>query len=184
MYAGMVLSDKAVAFESLFRNYRKRAWAFAYRLCGNREDADDLLQDASVRAFRAFDSFDRTRSFERWFYRILDNQFKDRLRARKRAIVVSLDSPVFEDDEKTTEIPDDRNDPEELLMRQVTDERILTALARVPVPFRQTLIHTDVEGHSYEETAAIMGCSIGTVRSRLHRGRKLMRQGLIAQRAR
>jgi RNA polymerase sigma-70 factor (ECF subfamily) len=176
-------SQKDVTFEALVKEHYRKAYAFAYRMTGNREDAEDLTQDAFLRAYRALDRYDRSRPFERWLFRIIANLFVDNLRSRPRQAPLSLDSPLEGNDGDSlfSEIPDEAADPARHLMRNVMDERLQEALNRLPDAFRQTVLLTDVEGMSYDEAAEVLGCAVGTIRSRLHRARVLMRNMLIGK---
>jgi RNA polymerase sigma-70 factor (ECF subfamily) len=176
------LSKPKREFDNLVRRYHKQAYNIAYRLTGNHTDAEDLTQEAFVRAFRFFDNYRRDLPFENWLYRIMSNLFVDDLRRRPKARVQSLDAPVGNDATSESnaflEIPDTREEPERVVLHEELDERIQKALASLPADFRMTVILADIEGMSYEEISETMGCSLGTVRSRLHRGRKLLRNKL------
>ena len=167
-------------FDRLLREHHRRAFSFAYRLTGNREDAEDLTQDAFLRAYRAFDRYDHDRPFDRWLYRIITNLFIDRLRSRPRTTPLSLDAPLegIDGEQVLGEIADDTTDPSRMVMRDVMDERLQAALDRLPPQFRETVVMTDIEGLSYEEAAQLLGCAVGTIRSRLHRARVMMRDAL------
>jgi RNA polymerase sigma-70 factor (ECF subfamily) len=166
-------------FDRLVQRYHKQAYNIAYRLTGNHTDAEDLTQEAFLRAFRFFDNYRRDLPFENWLYRIMSNLFVDELRRRPKARVQSLDAPVGGDATSESnaflEIPDSRENPERVVLHEELDEQIQKALATLPPDFRMTVILADIEGMSYEEISETMRCSLGTVRSRLHRGRKLLR---------
>jgi RNA polymerase sigma-70 factor (ECF subfamily) len=109
----------------------------------------------------------------------MSNVFVDMLRRRPKAQIRSLDQPIStEDGEALLEVADTSDGPEDLLMSQEMDSRIQFALNSIPPDFRLAVVYADIEGLSYEEIADAMSCSIGTVRSRLHRGRKLLRDRL------
>lgn len=167
-------------FESLVARTKRQAYNMAYRLTGNRDDAEDLAQEAYLRAYRSFDKYNRTLPFENWFFRILSNLFVDGLRRKPKQMPLSLDQPLIENAESDyrLEVPDPAGDPEEQILKDVMDERIQCALARLPKEFRTAVILCDVEEMSYEEIARTMATSIGTVRSRIHRGRRLLRKYL------
>lgn len=166
-------------FDDLVRRYHRHAYNVAYRLVGNRSDAEDLTQEAFVRAYRFFDRYNRAMPFENWLYRIVSNVFIDEWRRRPKYRSQSLDQPVGEEgSQMRLEIPDAAADPENVLMLQSVDEPLQRALNALPADFRQAVILADIEGMSYEEVAEAMRCSVGTVRSRLHRGRKMMRNRL------
>lgn len=176
-------SDHA-EFEKLVERTQRQAYNMAYRMTGNHDDAEDLTQEAYLRAYRSFQTYNRKLPFESWFFRILSNLFIDLLRRRPKQKPLSLDQPVEGeegDDNLLLQIPDEMADPERNLMEQVMDERLQAALAALPKPFRVAVLLCDVEGKSYEEIAEIMGSSIGTVRSRIHRGRLQLRKAMESQ---
>jgi RNA polymerase sigma-70 factor (ECF subfamily) len=151
----------------------------AYRMTGNRDDADDLTQEAYLRAYRSFDKYDRALPFENWFFRILSNLFVDKLRRKPKQTPLSLDQSLTNadgDDDFTLEVPDEASNPETQLLKDVLNEKLQNALAALPRDFRTAVLLCDVEGLSYEEIAKAMNTSIGTVRSRIHRGRLMLRK--------
>jgi RNA polymerase sigma-70 factor (ECF subfamily) len=166
-------------FDELVQRYHKQAYNIAYRMTGNQADAEDLTQEAFIRAFRFFGQYKRELPFDSWLYKIMSNVFVDTLRRRPKAQIRSLDQPIStEDGEATLEVPDTAAGPEETVLSFEMDHRIQRALDSIPEDFRLAVIYADIEGLSYEEIADAMSCSIGTVRSRLHRGRKLLRERL------
>jgi RNA polymerase sigma-70 factor (ECF subfamily) len=173
-------------FDTLLKEHRPRVYRFAYRLTGCRLDAEDLAQDAFVRAHRAFNRYDPTRPFEQWILRITYRLFIDSLRRRKQPQTYSLDEFRDAPDAELSiarEIPDGRANPESLMMEGTLDEKLETALDNLPDPFRRAVWMADVEGLSYEEIAESMRCSTGTVRSRIHRGRTRLRHALSGLKA-
>ncbi|MCX6380510.1 MAG: sigma-70 family RNA polymerase sigma factor [Armatimonadetes bacterium] len=168
-------------FESLMKRTQKQAYNMAYRMTGNRDDAEDLTQEAYLRAYRSFGTYNRQLPFESWFFRILSNLFVDVLRRRPKVKPLSLDQPVSEEsgeDNLLLQIPDTQNSPEVNLMEKVMDEKLSAALNSLPDVFRLAVWLCDVEGYSYEDIALEMHSSIGTVRSRIHRGRQLLRHAM------
>jgi RNA polymerase sigma-70 factor (ECF subfamily) len=154
--------------------YGKATYNFAYRLTGNEADARDLTQDAFIRVYKAWRSFQPGTSFLSWIYRIVTNLYRDELRRRKGRY--------------QEEIPED-NAPQAyggqrpLAVTPIDDyverqfsEPLSRALALLSPDQRQVVVLADIEEYSYQEIAEIMGCSIGTVRSRLHRARALLRR--------
>jgi len=165
-------------FDELVRRCHRQAYNVAYRMAGNHADAEDLTQEAFVRAYRFFDRYNRRMPFENWLYRILSNVFIDELRRRPKARLQSLDQPLQSVDgpgDVLLELPDSSGDPERLTCEAQLEEPLQKALDALPAEFKQAVILADIEGLSYEEIAEAMGCSLGTVRSRLHRGRKALR---------
>lgn len=177
--ASVAQREDRQAFDELVQRYHKQAYNIAYRMTGNHADAEDLIQEAFIRAFRFFAQYKRELPFDSWLYKIMSNVFVDMLRRRPKVQIRSLDQPIAtEDGEAPFEIADTAHGPEELLMSREMDSRIQAALNSIPEDFRLAVIYADIEGLSYEEIADAMSCSIGTVRSRLHRGRKLLRNRL------
>lgn len=180
--AGQTIVRPRREFDRLVQRYHKQAFNIAYRLTGNHADAEDLTQEAFVRAFRFFENYRRDLPFENWLYRIISNLFVDDLRRKPKARIHSLDAPVNPDasGEGTAyfEVPDVRENPERVVLHEELDDKIQQALAALPHDFRMTVILADIEGMSYEEVSEAMNCSLGTVRSRLHRGRKMLRSSL------
>jgi len=171
--------EQAAFLERAVDQYGKATYNFAYRLTRNEADARDLTQDAFIRVYRAWRSFVPGTSFLSWVYRIVTNLYRDELRRKKGR---------FQE-----EIPED-NAPQEfrgerpLAVNPIEDyvegqlsEPLARSLGMLSADQRQVVILADIEEYSYQEIAEIMGCSIGTVRSRLHRARALLRR--LLQRA-
>lgn len=166
-------------FDRLVQRYHKQAYNIAYRMAGNHADAEDLTQEAFVRAFRFFGQYRRELPFDSWLYKIMSNVFIDGLRRKPKARIRSLDQPIVTDDgEAQFDIADTTAGPEEAVLSNEMDGRIQAALSTLPEAFRLTVIYADIEGLSYEEIAEATNTNIGTVRSRLHRGRRLLRNKL------
>lgn len=146
----------------------------ALRMTRNREDAEDLVQEAVTKAFAAFERFEEGTNFRAWIFKILTNTFiNNYYRLRDRQKVPSLD----EMEEETSFQPSlEGVTPEEVLINTLTREDILRAIESLPLEFRAVVVLTLIEGFSYKETAEILDIPIGTVMSRLHRGRKLLQK--------
>ncbi|HLJ57366.1 MAG TPA: sigma-70 family RNA polymerase sigma factor [Chthonomonadaceae bacterium] len=188
----------AEEFEQLFQRTYHRAYNAAYRMMGNASDAEDLTQEAFVRVWASFDRYDRTRPFEGWLFRILSNLAIDRWRRHANASVCSLEadgtgsrasgtrrssSPPRDGRSSTLLacLADDRPSsmPEQSYLRAETGMRVRRALSALPGDYRKAVVLADVQGYSYEEIAQHVGCPVGTIRSRLHRGRQLLRQHFL-----
>jgi RNA polymerase sigma-70 factor (ECF subfamily) len=166
-------------FDRLVERYHKQAYNIAYRMAGNHADAEDLTQEAFIRAFRFFGQYRRELPFDSWLYKIMSNVFIDRLRRRPKVKIRSIDQPVTTDEgEAQFEIADPSDGPEDVVLSLEMDSRLQAALDNLPEAFRITVIYADIEGLSYEEIAEATKTNIGTVRSRLHRGRRLLRDKL------
>lgn len=172
-------AHRLAAFEELLQRHLRGIYRVAYRLAGNHDDAEDLAQEALVEAFRAFDRYQPGTHFDRWLYRIMTHTHIDRLRRRGRRPEVSLDAPVGPGgDPLVALVGDDRDDPQRLVEVMDLDGAIQAALDRLPEEFRTAVVLADIEGLSYDEVAVAVGCPIGTVRSRLHRARQMLRSAL------
>ena len=165
------------AFSELLRLHGEKAYNFAYRLAGNEADAKDLAQEAFARAFESFESYDRSQLFEPWLLRILRNIYLDGVRRYSHGHNVSLDAPAS-GDSSWEEILPAASDPEpgSGQVRTENDAMAQRALNAVPVHYRTAVTLCDIERLSYEEIARIMSCPVGTVRSRVHQGRLLIRR--------
>lgn len=167
-------------FESLVREHQVTLYRAAYRLTGNHEDAQDLLQEALIEAFAAFGRFQMGTHFHRWVMRIMTRTFIDRTRRRPPFLLRSLDEPrtVAAGEMTATDVPDAGPGPEGELLAKNFEQPLQAALVALPADFRLAVVLCDVEGLSYEEAAEVAGCPVGTIRSRLHRGREMMRRAL------
>ena len=166
-------------FEKLYLRSQRRAYNLAYRLTGNATDAEDVTQDAYVRAWHNFDSYDSSRSFEGWLFRIITNRVIDMPRRQKRVPMYSLDSPVHGDDDGQPlahEFAAPDGNPEDLVLGPIMDEKLQKALMALPDDYKTAILLCDVEQRSYQEIAEKMDCAIGTVRSRIHRARVMLRK--------
>ena len=168
-------------FEKLFLRSQRRAYSLAYRLTGNAADAEDVTQDAYVRAWNNFDTYDATRSFEGWLFRIITNRVIDMRRRQKRVPMYSLDTPIQGDDDGQPlahEFASPDSNPEDIVIGPIMEEKLQRALSSLPTDYRTAILLCDVEQRSYQEIADAMDCAIGTVRSRIHRARVMLRKQL------
>lgn len=174
-------TDTQREFERLFLRSQRRAYNLAYRLTGNAADAEDVAQDAYVRAWHNFETYDSSRSFEGWLFRIITNRVIDMRRRQKRVPMYSLDTPVQGDDEGQPlahEFAAPDSNPQDIVLNPIMDEKLQQALASLPTDYRTAILMCDVEQKSYQEIAIAMRCAIGTVRSRIHRARVMLRKQL------
>lgn len=163
------------AWEDIVRDHGDRVYRLAYRLSGNAHDAEDITQEVFIRVFRSLDSF-RPGSFEGWLHRITTNVFLDLVRRRARIRMEALP-------EETDRIAGNEPSPEQAWSDSNLDPDLQAALDDLPPEFRAAVVLCDVEGLSYEEIGATLGVKLGTVRSRIHRGRQALRAGLEMRRA-
>jgi RNA polymerase sigma-70 factor (ECF subfamily) len=170
----------ARAFEQLAVDIERPLYRHAARMLGQ-DDAEDVVQDALLAAWKSLGSFEGT-SFRAWVFRIVTNRALDRLRSRRRHPELPLDPPA-EDDDSTGWAEPTAPGPE--LADLAADREALVvveqALARIPADQRAALLLRDVEGFAYEEIATITSTEIGTVKSRIHRGRLAVRNILISR---
>lgn len=168
-------------FERLVQRSRRRAYNHAYRLTGNAADAEDITQDAYLRAWHNFGSYNANRSFEGWLFRIITNRALDLYRHAQRVRNYSLEAPKVLDTEGnsvTYEHADTTANPELIVLGSILEEGLGIALLRLPSDYRETILLCDVEQCTYQEIAERMQCAQGTVRSRVHRARRLLRSYL------
>jgi RNA polymerase sigma-70 factor (ECF subfamily) len=161
---------QAPSWDEVVRTHSARVYRLAFRLTGNRADAEDLTQEVFVRVFRALDNY-RPGTFEGWLHRITTNLFLDLARRRARIRFEALP----EDAER---VPGRERSPEQVYHDDNFDGDVQAALDQLPPDFRAAVVLCDIEGLSYEEIAAMLNIKLGTVRSRIHRGRALLREAL------
>ncbi len=167
-----VLSGDTNAFEALVSEYETNAYRLALRTLGSAEDAEDVTQEAFLKAYRSLESFRLDSSFSVWLYRIVSNLCLDLLRRRQRRPESSLSVEDDEGEESELEVPDESLSPEKLLEQKLTREAVQRGLAALPDDYRQILLLRELEGLSYEEIGAALSLEAGTVKSRIFRARK------------
>jgi RNA polymerase sigma factor (sigma-70 family) len=168
------------SFNALVRLYEGRVYNLCYRMLGDADSAGDAAQDAFLSAFRNLRSF-RGGSFRSWMLRIATNACYDVLRARKRRPSVSLDAESDdEDDSSPLQIADNSETPTDFVLRRELAQAIQRGLADLPDEQRVIVILSDIEGLAYEEIAEVTNTNLGTVKSRLSRGRARLRDILKA----
>jgi RNA polymerase sigma-70 factor (ECF subfamily) len=169
-------------FEDFINRYAKLVYNIAYRLTGNEIDAEDLAQEAFIKVYHNLNKYRPTPdgSFERWLYKVINNLYIDELRKKPKVKLDTLEDVEYtEDGEKEKFIIGDRTfDPERILHKKEFEKEIQNALSLLPVEFRTVLVLCDIEGFSYEEISKMLNIPIGTVRSRLNRARKILRNKL------
>jgi RNA polymerase sigma-70 factor (ECF subfamily) len=147
---------------------------FALKLSGDEDDANDLLQETYLRAFRFFDKFEKGTNCKAWLYRIMKNLYINSYK-KKTSGPIKID---YEEVENFYENIKPSNTDDAHLEREIfdslLDDEVSQAIAALPEDFRTVIILSDIEGYTYEEIAEFVDCPIGTVRSRLHRARKML----------
>jgi RNA polymerase sigma-70 factor (ECF subfamily) len=170
-------------FENMMTSTERRAYSMALQLTRNPSDAEDLVQDTYVKAWRGFDSYIPGRPFLNWLLRIMQRAYLDS-RRRENPIrrAESLNSMISPSDGEVQELPiqDQGPGPDDEIIHAEFSADLKKALNELPDVYRNAIVMCDLEGLSYSEIAEIQNTTIGTVRSRIHRGRKFLRE--IAQR--
>jgi RNA polymerase sigma-70 factor (ECF subfamily) len=164
-------TETVPTWDQVVDDHSVRVFRLAYRLTGNRADAEDLTQEVFVRVFRSLDSF-TPGTFEAWLHRITTNLFLDQARRRSRIRFDSLG------DEPEARLPSRVPAPDHQVLDGLFDADVETALGALAPEFRAAVVLCDIEGLSYEEIASVLGLKMGTVRSRIHRGRAQLRRAL------
>lgn len=174
--------EKQALFEEVAVAHLPGLFYTALRLAGNPADAEDLVQETYARAYKAFESFTLGSNARAWLYRIMNNIFlNNKVRADSRLTrPFSVTPPVQLLGIRDAGAPD----PAQVIADRSLDARLNKALALLPDEIRTTLVMVDVGGFKYAEAADILGCPVGTVRSRLHRARTVLREYLTEQVAR
>ena len=185
--SGIELADRASEsprerkerFERDALIFTSALYGAALRYTKNPQDAEDLVQDTFAKAFNSFHQFEPGTNLKAWLYRILTTTFINTYRKDQRRPQISdgevEDWQIFEAASHTS---DQGKSAEDVVLENLPDGDVKEALASIPEDFRKVVYYADVEGYSYKEIAEIIGVPTGTVMSRLHRGRKLLRVAL------
>lgn len=159
------------ALKEIFDKYHKRVYRIAYGVVGQREEALDIVQEVFIKLFRSIKNFKGRSHFYTYLYRMVMNTAIDHARKAGKQFISSLDEEgSFEPSDNV------EKGPERVLLQKELEERVKLAMDKLPAEQKAALIFRDVEGLSYQEMAEAMGCSIGTVMSRLHYGRKRIQE--------
>ncbi len=171
------------AFGELVRPFEAKVYGLAYRMCGNRDDAYDLSQEAFLKVYRALGRFRGQSSFSTWLYRVVSNTCLDQMRRKKRsAAVASLDDPLdTESGVLQREVADSTFEPEQLALRSEVAAEVQSAVSHLAPDHRLAILLRDYQDMPYEEIASVMGCNLGTVKSRISRARAALRQRIDAR---
>ncbi|MCF3649987.1 sigma-70 family RNA polymerase sigma factor [Synoicihabitans lomoniglobus] len=174
-----VQAGEVSAFDQLVLRYRERVYGVIYNMTSNREDAGDLTQDAFIKAFQSINRFQGQSSFFTWLYRIAVNSTLSHLRKAKLRTFFSFEK-ITEDD-KTTELLAQLTDKDgadkEVYVREL-QEKLNEAMQKLSIKHRTVVTLFEIDGLSHEQIAEVVGCSVGTVRSRLHYAKQLLQSEL------
>jgi RNA polymerase sigma-70 factor, ECF subfamily len=168
------LAGEERAFQELVDRYQTRLLNFIYRTIGDRERAEDLVQEVFIRVYRHLHRFDRSKKFSTWIYTIASNLAKNELRNRSRNPLVlfqSIRKHWQQEDERPLQFEDSASRPDDLFRKRHLRELVEQSVERLPEHHRQVFVLRELEGKSYEEIAEITECNLGTVKSRLNRAR-------------
>ncbi len=177
--------NDAAAFDEVVGRYKNKVYNYIYRMVGNSDDAEDLTQEVFVRMYTSLDSFRRQASLHTWLFRIAGNLCIDHFRRSKksRGVAYSLDEPIKDAGDGGEagggrEVADTKYEPHRLMEQVEMAEQIQQALGQLPEKLRTVLVLHDIEDLPYDEIAQIVGCPLGTVKSRLHIGMARLREEL------
>jgi RNA polymerase sigma-70 factor, ECF subfamily len=172
--------ESKALFEELALQYMDMLYSTALRMTRNTQEAEDLVQDTYLRAFRFFNKFEVGTNFKAWIFRILTNTFINKYRKKVRLpkqVELEKVSFLIEDKDALKE-PSDLNDVDDEMTEKIFDDQVNRALEKLSEDFREIILLADVEGLSYKEIADKVGIPIGTVMSRLFRGRRMLQKSL------
>ena len=162
---------QAPSWDEVVTQHSARVYRLAYRLTGNPHDAEDLTQEVFVRVFRSLSSY-TPGTFEGWLHRITTNLFLDQARRKAK---IRFDALA---DDAESRIPSRSAAPDTQVIDGMFDDDVELALSELPPDFRAAVVLCDIEGLTYEEIADVLSLKLGTVRSRIHRGRSMLRKAL------
>ena len=167
------LNGEERAFTELVERYQTRLLNFIYRTIGDRDRAEDLVQEVFIRVYRHLHRFDRSKKFSTWAYTIASNHAKNELRNRSRNPLVLFQTMrgSGEDEDRPIEFEDATSRPDDMYRKRHLRELVEESVERLPEHHKQVFILRELEGKSYEEIAEITSCNLGTVKSRLNRAR-------------
>ncbi len=164
------------AFDVLVRRYKDQLLNYVYRFVGSRVEAEDIVQETFLRVFKNKHYYKEIAKFSTWVYTIAGNLAKTELRRRKRRKIFSVSN--FVNEERDYDIPDSDRNPEQEVDGSIKDTIIQKAIEKLPPKFKEVILLRDVQGFAYEEISQILGIPLGTVKSRVNRGRLKLQEDL------
>lgn len=166
------------AYQQLLEKYRRQVLSLVWRMVSNREEAQDLAQEAFIRAFRSLHTFDISRSFPAWLFRITTNLCVDFYRRKKLDTVPLVQSAGQDHEERILEVESPDRGPDEEYAGKSRAERLEKMVRALPAPYRIVILLRHQSDMAYEEIAEALNLPIGTVKARLHRAHKMLREKL------
>lgn len=164
------------AFDVLVRRYKDQLLNYVFRFVGNRTDAEDIVQETFLRVYKNKHYYKEIAKFSTWVYTIAGNLAKTELRRRKRRKIFSVSN--FVNDERDFDIPDLNRNPEKEVDGSMKDDIIQKTIEKLPPKFKEVILLRDVQGFAYEEISQILNIPLGTVKSRVNRGRLKLQEDL------
>jgi RNA polymerase sigma-70 factor (ECF subfamily) len=177
------MRNDVAAFDEVVGRYKNKVYSYIARMVGSDQDAEDLTQEVFIRMYTSLGSFRSQSSLNTWLFRIASNLCIDHYRRAKKHqnVAYSLDEPIDSDDSvQTREVPDVAYEPHRVLEAGEMSVQIELALGQLPEKLRAVVLLHDVEGLQYDEIAQVVGCPLGTVKSRLFNARMQLRERLNA----
>lgn len=174
-----VLDGDVDAFEDLIHAYEKTVYNIALRMVHSPQDAEDLAQEAFLKAYHALSSFREDSKFSSWLFRIVSNVCLDHLRSTRNKATISLTMEDEDGESEELDLPDLGSSPETVLEQKLTADAVRRGLDQLPPDYRQVLLLRELQGLSYDEISEATNLEIGTVKSRIFRARKKLCAFLI-----
>jgi RNA polymerase sigma-70 factor (ECF subfamily) len=172
------INSREIEFERTMLVHLDTLYNSALRLTGNAVDADDLVQETFLKAYRFFHRFRKDSNSLAWLFKIMKNSYINRFRQKSREPVTLPETSRPGEENRPFEPGDMTNNPEEEFLNRLLHDEVEQAIRSLPDEFKLVVLLSDVEGLKYKEIADILSCPIGTVRSRLSRGRRLLQRQL------
>jgi RNA polymerase sigma-70 factor (ECF subfamily) len=171
-------SGDSKSYDKLLKKYKNSVYSLVLRMVRNSQEAEDLTQEAFIKAFNSLASFNEEYAFSTWLYKIATNNCIDFFRKRKLQ-TYSLDKPIqYKDSEIQHDIPDPDLNPEKSIMASERNKLIKEAINKLPEKYHRAIVLRHSEEKSYEEIAEILGLPLGTVKARIFRAREMLNKTL------